>query len=616
MIEKLNNWGLSRKLGVGFAIIALLMGLLGTVSVYSDYALTRAADSHVEISIPATKSVSDTLEDLREYRIIMYSHMTAISAEETASLEKRVTDTKAKVDEHLAALRAASLPDIHGRIDLLGERIEELEAVNERALALSRQGQKDEMLQLLKADGRDASHDALGEARKLMDLIQERAFQRGADAHSLGKRAMLAISLIGILALALLIYIWSLLTRTVASPMATLAQTTSQLAAGRDAEVPSQDRADELGEIARAVEQFRQAAVARATADAETAAGQRLVSDELGKGLSAVAAGDLTVQITAEFPREVASLRTDFNTAIGTLREMIAAANTSTLGIRSSSREIAQAAEDLARRTESNAANLEETAAAIAQINERIQGTAVSADRTVERTRQAISTVSNGRTVAVEAVGAMERVAESAKGIDQVIEGVDKIAFQTRVLAMNAAVEAGRAGDAGRGFAVVADLVSALAMRAEEEAKRARDQLTVTQTDIGSAVGAVQRVDGALETISGGVSEVHELVEDMAESNRAQSAAITQINVAMAAMDRATQQNAAMVEEASAAARNLTDDAELLSRQAAMFQTGQSQGAAPAPRAAPARSAAPLRVVAGSATATASAARDEDWSTF
>jgi methyl-accepting chemotaxis protein len=106
----------------------------------------------------------------------------------------------------------------------------------------------------------------------------------------------------------------------------------------------------------------------------------------------------------------------------------------------------------------------------------------------------------------------MTRVAESAKGIDSVIEGLDKIAFQTRVLAMNAAVEAGRAGEAGRGFAVVADLVSALAMRAEEEAGRARDQLTATQTDITAAVQMVEKVDSALVNISGDVGEVHELL--------------------------------------------------------------------------------------------------------
>jgi methyl-accepting chemotaxis protein len=176
----------------------------------------------------------------------------------------------------------------------------------------------------------------------------------------------------------------------------------------------------------------------------------------------------------------------------------------------------------------------------------------------------------------------MERVRESATGIDSVIEGLDKIAFQTRVLAMNAAVEAGRAGDAGRGFAVVADLVSSLAMRAEEEAKRARDQLTVTQTDIGAAVQAVRNVDSALADISGDVGEVHTLLGSMATDNQAQSSAISQISVAISAMDQSTQQNAAMVEETSAAARNLTAEVASLAEQAALFKVHKgSRAAAP-----------------------------------
>ena len=125
-------------------------------------------------------------------------------------------------------------------------------------------------------------------------------------------------------------------------------------------------------------------------------------------------------------------------------------------------------------------------------------------------------TVDGGRSTAESAVAAMSRVRDSAKGIDDVIEGLDKIAFQTRVLAMNAAVEAGRAGEAGRGFAVVADLVSALAMRAEEESQRARDQLTATQVEVAGAVVAVEKVDGALVKIAEDVGTVHTLLATMA----------------------------------------------------------------------------------------------------
>lgn len=262
--------------------------------------------------------------------------------------------------------------------------------------------------------------------------------------------------------------------------------------------------------------------------------------------------------------------------------KMIRAVTESAETIRRGSTEIAQASEDLAKRTESNAASLEETSAAMTEMSQRLKGTAESSGRTVARADQALSTVTGGRGVADEAVQAMGRVSESAKGIDSVIEGLDKIAFQTRVLAMNAAVEAGRAGEAGRGFAVVADLVSALAMRAEEEAKRARGQLTVTQTDIGSAVEAVQRVDGALENISTDVTEVHQLLASIASDNQAQASAVTQINAAVANMDQATQQNAAMVEETSAASRSLLNEVQSLT--ARMIELGDRHSSEQAPR--------------------------------
>lgn len=292
--------------------------------------------------------------------------------------------------------------------------------------------------------------------------------------------------------------------------------------------------------------------------------------------MSALAKGDLDCQIVADFPDSYVLLKDNFNEALGSLSKLIGSITEGTAAISTGSVEIAQASEDLARCTERNAASLEETSAALAQIDTRLKTTAQSSTQTVARADQAMATVDGGRSTAEEAVEAMGLVSGSAKGIDSVIEGLNKIAFQTRVLAMNAAVEAGRAGDAGRGFAVVADLVSALAMRAEEEAKSARDQLTLTQGYIITAVQAVEKVDGALANISGDVDEVHKLLGTMAEDAIVQSSAITQITAAISVMDQSTQQNAAMVEETSAAARNLSSEVDLLANEARRFKASST----------------------------------------
>ena len=357
----------------------------------------------------------------------------------------------------------------------------------------------------------------------------------------------------------------------IADPYVSTVVRMEALAAG-DLTSPIQfgDYRDCVGRMTKAMLIFRD----NAAEQARQAEAQSVAVRHLGASLARLTRGDLTAEVGEGFPPGYAALKTDFNAALGALRGLIGTVMESAATIRTGSHEIAQAAEDLARRTEANAASLEQTSAAVAQMDLRLKTTAEAAGRTVARADDAIATVAGGRGIADEAVQAMTRVSDSAKGIDGVIEGLDKIAFQTRVLAMNAAVEAGRAGEAGRGFAVVADLVSALAMRAEEEAGRAREQLTATQADIGTAVDMVRKVDGALADISGDVGEVHALLGQMAGDNQAQAAAITQISTAIGDMDRGTQQNAAMVEQSSAAARKLAGEVAALGEQAATFDVG------------------------------------------
>lgn len=336
------------------------------------------------------------------------------------------------------------------------------------------------------------------------------------------------------------------------------------------------DYEDCVGRMTKAMFTFRDTAAAQI----ESSQAQAIVVAKFTENLGRLAEGDLTAEIDVAFPPEYQALKDSFNGALANLRELVQSVQSSAMSIRGRSQEISAASEDLARRTEGNAANLEETSAAITSMSERLRAMANAATQTVSRADGVITVVGNGRAVADEAVQAMKRVSTSAEGIDTVIEGLDKISFQTRVLAMNAAVEAGRAGEAGNGFAVVADLVSQLAMRAEEEAARARSQLTVTQEDVAAAVQAVMSVDGALVDIVNGVQTVHELLGKMAEDNMAQSAAITEITAAVDSMDRSTQQNAGMVEQTSAAARDLNNEIAVMSDNAGRFAVeGQRRAA-------------------------------------
>ncbi len=295
----------------------------------------------------------------------------------------------------------------------------------------------------------------------------------------------------------------------------------------------------------------------------------------LDSALASLADGDLTKEISG-LPESFASLTRSFNRSLGNLRATLATVVDAAATIQTGTGEIAAATEDLAKRTESNAAGLEEVTSTLKSIEELVRKTASGAQETLGIASQALSATLQGRDAAVNAGQAMGQVQESARGIDTVIEGLDKIAFQTRVLAMNAAVEAGRAGEAGRGFAVVADLVSALAMRSEEEAHKARTGLSSTRSEIEGAASAVFAVSGELETLAKEVQKVHALIDTMSRNNDTQASAITQINTTMATMDQSTHRNAAMVEETSAAVHSLSSDATRLAAQARNFRFGNA----------------------------------------
>ena len=575
MLETINNWKLSKKIILAFGLILMVSLVLGLTGVFSTRQLKEDARLTVSRGLIGLSTLSSATDQVRELRIIMYSHLNAIDDAERRSLDARFAKSVAKEEALLAELRPLA-QDLMPALDTMQRNFDRLVEVDRKIMQASWR-RDPAAITLIKTEGKEASHDSIAAGDALVAKWLTRSESNRDASAALADRSIMISAMMLLASLGVLVGIWFILNKSLIRPMAELSDATNALASGAGAHVPHLGRGDELGAIAGAVDQFRQAAAARTAAVTRESVEQQVVTDELGRALNAVAQGDLTTRIETEFAAAYGVLKTRFNEAVTNLREMIGAVHEGTAGIRTGSAEIAQASEDLARRTESNAASLEETSAALSEIDARLKATADAATRTVARADQAIATVGGGRAVADEAVQAMGRVSDSAKGIDSVIEGLDKIAFQTRVLAMNAAVEAGRAGDAGKGFAVVADLVSALAMRAEEEAKRARDQLTVTQSDIVTAVAAVRNVDGALANISGDVGEVHALLGTMASDNQAQSSAITQISVSVGSMDQATQQNAAMVEQTSAAARNLIDEVGSLADRAAAFRIGDAK---------------------------------------
>ena len=305
---------------------------------------------------------------------------------------------------------------------------------------------------------------------------------------------------------------------------------------------------------------------------------RRVVRDQLGSALSAMARGDLTVSAEG-LPGEYAGVERDFNATTAALRSALGEVVRGIESMAAGSREIRAASDDLARRTEEQAASLEQTAVAIDEVTRGVQGSA----RTTAEARKAIAGAQDeaiqGGEVVSQAIAAMSRIEENSKKIGQIIAVIDGIAFQTNLLALNAGVEAARAGEAGKGFAVVASEVRALAQRSAEAANDIKDLITTSAREVATGVSLVGETGQALSSITERIDGLRRSVDDMSQSAESQAANLGQINHAVSDIDRMTQQNAAMAEQCTAAARSLTEQAGTLTEAVHGFHLGEGSKA-------------------------------------
>lgn len=308
------------------------------------------------------------------------------------------------------------------------------------------------------------------------------------------------------------------------------------------------------------------------TARAEAEARQTRVVAIVGEALTGLSRGDLTSEVEGAFPDEYQSLQQDFNVAVRHLNQAMRAVADNARAIRSGSGEISQAADDLSRRTEQQAASLEQTAAALDQITATVNRTADGARQASQTVQAAKGDAETSGNVVRDAVGAMGEIEKSAQEISQIISVIDEIAFQTNLLALNAGVEAARAGEAGRGFAVVASEVRALAQRSADAAKEIKTLISLSSRQVDAGVELVGQTGQALQRIVSRVAEIDGLVSEIAASAHEQAVGLQQVNTAINQMDQVTQQNAAMVEETTAASHALHQQAESLSGSVERFR--------------------------------------------
>jgi methyl-accepting chemotaxis protein len=399
---------------------------------------------------------------------------------------------------------------------------------------------------------------------------------------------------LALMVLATLLVCW-LMVKGIAGPI-TMMTTVMRRLAAQDftADISGAGRKDELGVMAATVHVFRENGLEREKLEAEAAKFQAELSTKLAAldasfkasgldqhqvvknmtlGLTKLAEGDLVFRLTETFPEDYKALQADFNQSIDTLQTAMLAIAGIASGIHAGSIEITQASDDLARRTEQQAATLEQTAAALDQITATVRTTASGAADAAAIVATTASDAHRSGEIVRETIQAMSEIKRSANEIGNIVNVIDEIAFQTNLLALNAGVEAARAGDAGRGFAVVATEVRALAQRSATAAKEIKILIADSAQQVATGVRLVGESGSALGRTVEQVTQLNRLVDDISASAREQATALGEVNSAVNQMDQVTQQNAAMVEQATAASHGLASEAKDLARLVAQFQT-------------------------------------------
>jgi methyl-accepting chemotaxis protein len=600
-----DNLKISRKLTVGFAAVTVTMAGMGVSSFLSlralDHARRQTAEAREIIHVleEAKFYLARQENSYRGYLLTAAPYYVERIEKHRANFQARLATAEAMVrdePQHLATLKAVEAAAERWRTQVVdaGRMLAADPATRQQAVDMVGPNGSADGLIAPAEDGIEAIFQA--QTQRLQGLadhqarVTRNAYASLAAGISLGVLASLALAL--------------LLTRAIARPVTAMTAAMRRLAGGDfTVQIPARGRRDEVGLMAEAVAVFKDAGLEKLrlegmtaeqhqaaeeerarneAAKAKAAAELAAVVDALARGLEQLSRGDLTHRLAAAFPADYRKLQDDFNAAMAQLQDAMTVVIGNVRGIRHGAGEISSASEQLSRRTEHQAATLEETAAALDEITATVQRSAQSAGACAQVVTAARGDAQESGEVVSQAVQAMGQIEASAHEIGAIIGVIDEIAFQTNLLALNAGVEAARAGDAGKGFAVVASEVRALAQRSAEAAKEIKALITASSAQVESGVRLVGRTGESLQRIIDRVGEVDSLIGGIAASAQAQASSLAQVNAAVNQMDQITQQNAAMVEESSAASQALRNEAESLAGSVARFRVGAPVAEAPA----------------------------------
>jgi methyl-accepting chemotaxis protein len=506
----LSNFKIVTKIGIGFAILVVVMVMMGLTALSQLKALDISTQQIATNNLPSVQLAAGIRDLVNEMRRAEARHVMAMTDQEKDAQEARINNARKKLVElEATAAKVFDAPEEVTAFKAFQKNRDEWYATWEQLRSISRKGPSDydEAQKLYTTVSSKAFNAAFGEAQKLGEINEKAGQDAWVSAQGVYSSARAVMISVLLAAIALAAILGWFIAKVIATP------------------------------IGQAVKSARE-----------------------------IASGDMTVSLHALGRDETAQLLRALDEMRQSLSVVVANVRQNSESVANASAEIAQGNNDLSARTESQASALEETAASMEELSSQVNNNADNARQASQLATSASAVAVKGGEVVGRVVNTMKDINESSRKIADIISVIDGIAFQTNILALNAAVEAARAGDQGRGFAVVASEVRSLAGRSAEAAKEIKSLIGASVERVEQGTLLVDEAGLTMSEVVTAIRRVSDLVSEISSASHEQSAGVAQVGEAVAQMDQATQQNAALVEQMAAAASSLkTQAGELVS---------------------------------------------------
>ncbi|WP_435628688.1 methyl-accepting chemotaxis protein [Candidatus Ferrigenium straubiae] len=653
------------RLGLGFGAVIVLLIIVAIVGIINMRGIQAELDDIIHDEFPKTVQANNMIDGINSIGVLMRDSL-LVAGHDNILKELAGIDEKRKfIKENLEKLQA-SIASEKGKaalakvIDVRNKYVGSQDAF----IKLQKDGKQAEAKALFLAETMDLQDAYIKSVNELIGLQSDRMISIGEEANQQVKSALILIVVLSLIAVLVGAIVAIMIVRGLMKQLGGepdyAADAVGKIAAGdlsmtlavKPGDTSSllysmKTMQDSLRAIVGEIKSIVEAAAVRGDFSVKMGmdgkAGYTKELSELLNQLSnvtetgisdvvrvanALAKGDLTQTIAKDYPGSFGEMKTGVNGTVENLKALVGDIKDATDTINTASKEIAAGNSDLSQRTEEQASSLEETASSMEELTSTVKQNAENAKQANQLAISSSDIAVKGGAVVGEVVTTMDAINEASRKIVDIISVIDGIAFQTNILALNAAVEAARAGEQGRGFAVVAGEVRNLAQRSAAAAKEIKTLIGDSVEKVEGGSKLVAQAGQTMEEIVNSIKRVTDIMSEITAASVEQSQGIEQVNLAITQMDEVTQQNAALVEEAAAAAESLEEQAQNLSVSVATFKVDEGAGGAaaarrlPAPVQTPARKgtalakAAPAKTPAAKPKARPQADDDGEWEEF